>query len=52
MRDGVFLYFADGSSGFYPDSLLYEMLNRALPLDALVKSGAALVDSDPDPTAA
>jgi hypothetical protein len=52
MRDGLFIYYEDGSSGLYPDSLLYEMLNRALSLDALVKSGAALVDSDPEPTAA
>jgi hypothetical protein len=47
MRDGLFLYFADGSSGFYPDALLYELLGRAVSMDALIQSGSTLVDSEP-----
>ena len=32
-NDGVVITFDDGSGGFYPESLLYEVLSRAEPLD-------------------
>lgn len=36
VHDGLFLYFSDGSSGFFPDTLLHEMLERATPIGSLL----------------
>ena len=48
MHDGLFLYFADGSSGFYSDTLLYEMLQQAVPISTLIADLPASAEGGPD----